>query len=107
VVWQGVDPRHADTGSFAPTSAGLSLIEAPFQVSGDALHVEGGLHALLEYLLFPLPLGHGLAGRAIPAGQSRHAAKRNHIDRRTPDGGGPAARAAPAWAGAAAETGTC
>lgn len=44
----------------ASTSNGLSLIDAPFQVSGDPLNVEGGLHALLEYLLFPLLLGHGL-----------------------------------------------
>jgi hypothetical protein len=42
------------------TSDGLALINSPFQVSGDALNVEGGVHALLEYLLFPLLLGHGL-----------------------------------------------
>lgn len=42
------------------TGDGLSQIRAPFAVSGDALNVEGGLEELLEHLLFPLLLGHGL-----------------------------------------------
>jgi len=54
-------PRHRKPVHVVDsTSDGLSLIAAPFQVSGDPLNVEGGLHALLEYLLFPLLLGHGL-----------------------------------------------
>ncbi|WP_433434905.1 hypothetical protein [Nonomuraea sp. CA-141351] len=42
------------------TSDGLSQIRPPFAVTGDAINVEGGLQELLEYLLFPLLLGHGL-----------------------------------------------
>ncbi|WP_329081299.1 hypothetical protein [Streptosporangium sp. NBC_01469] len=42
------------------TSDGLSQIRAPFAVTGEASNVEGGLKELLEYLLFPLLLGHGL-----------------------------------------------
>ncbi|MGP4104389.1 hypothetical protein [Nonomuraea sp. KM90] len=42
------------------TSDGLSRIEAPFAVTGDPVNIESGLHELLERLLFPLLLGHGL-----------------------------------------------
>ncbi len=41
-------------------SDGLSLIMEPFRVRGDAANVEHGLQAILERLLFPLLLGHGL-----------------------------------------------
>lgn len=41
-------------------SDGLSQIRAPFAVGGDALNVEAGLQQILEYLLFPLLMGHGL-----------------------------------------------
>ncbi|WP_159850033.1 hypothetical protein [Nocardia sp. CY41] len=41
-------------------SDGLSQIRPPFAVTGDALNVESGLEELLEHLLFPLLLGHGL-----------------------------------------------
>lgn len=51
------------------TSDGLSQIMAPFAVSGDVLNVESGLSELLEYLLFPLLLGHGL--RDEPRGEQR------------------------------------
>lgn len=43
------------------TSDGLSQISKPFAVTGDSVNVEGGLQALLEYLLLPLLLGHGLS----------------------------------------------
>ncbi|WP_424534385.1 hypothetical protein ACOZ38_29345 [Sphaerisporangium viridialbum] len=42
------------------TRDGLSQIRTPFAVTGDANNVEGGLEELLEHLLFPLLLGHGL-----------------------------------------------
>ena len=42
------------------TSDGLSQINEPFRVQGDALNIEGGLQALLDGLLFPFLLGHGL-----------------------------------------------
>ena len=41
-------------------SDGLSQIRPPFAVTGAALNVECGLEELLEHLLFPLLLGHGL-----------------------------------------------
>ncbi|WP_458690550.1 hypothetical protein [Nocardia tengchongensis] len=44
----------------ASLSDGLSQIRPPFAVYGDALNVEGGLEELLEHLMFPLLLGHGL-----------------------------------------------
>ncbi|MHA6757301.1 hypothetical protein [Streptacidiphilus sp. PAMC 29251] len=44
----------------ASTSDGLSQINEPFRVAGDAVNIEGGLEVLLDYLLFPLLLGHGM-----------------------------------------------
>lgn len=41
------------------TADGLSQIRT-FPVTGDAINVECGLQELMEYLLFPLLLGHGL-----------------------------------------------
>lgn len=42
------------------TGDGLSQIMKPFGVAGDASNVEDGVKVLLEELLFPLLLGHGL-----------------------------------------------
>lgn len=44
----------------ASTSDGLSQINEPFRVAGDAMNIEGGLEVLLDYLLFPLLLGHSM-----------------------------------------------
>lgn len=46
-------------------SDGLSLIFKPFGVTGDSINVECGLQALLEDLLFPLLLGHGLRNQPV------------------------------------------
>jgi len=42
------------------TGDGLSQINDPFGVRGEPMNIEGGLEAILEQLLFPLLLGHGL-----------------------------------------------
>ena len=52
------------------TSDGLSRINEPFRVQRDALNIEGGLQALLDGLLFPFLLGHGLDDEAPRTGTS-------------------------------------
>ncbi|WP_410570481.1 hypothetical protein [Amycolatopsis sp. cmx-4-61] len=77
------------------TGDGLAQIRKPFAVTGEAANVENGLQALLEHLLFPLLLGHGLYDQprdprrshgaaeddTRPARTSRDAHLRHHLDR--------------------------
>ena len=65
------------------TADGLSLIMEPFGVTGEAANVEYGVQELLEELLFPLLLGHGLYDEPVDPRRAYGAAEDDDRPART------------------------